>query len=137
MTGLVIQCHLVNPTMMGQGDAAYLNKMIRLKPLNVEYEWATSFLGQSTELRSYVGPVYEGDITFTTRHTPSASGNGCKCLIYKCLQYGNRSLAAPASPARSMGKRPARYGQVPVASSIFKQSLSVNNTGMQHALFYT
>jgi hypothetical protein len=53
---------------MGRGNGAYLNKMLHLKPLTVEYNWLTSFLGQSAGLTRYSGPVYEGDISFTTCH---------------------------------------------------------------------
>ena len=138
MTGLVIQCSLVDPATMGRGDTAFKNKMICLKPLNVEYEHATSFLGHAAGLQpvgqdphlKYSGPVYEGDITFTTRRAPNTMNGGCKCKAHVCLNLTTLQYAAtPASPARSMGKRPARYRQIPIATSVFKYSLSINDTG--------
>ena len=138
MTGLVIQCSLVDPATMGYGDTAFENKMICLKPLNVEYECVTSFLGHTAGLQpvgqdrhlKYLGPVYEGDITFTMRHAPNTMNGGCKCIVHVCPNLITpQYAAAPASPARSMGKQPAWYCQIPIATNIFKYSLSINDTG--------
>jgi hypothetical protein len=80
ITGLVLQCSLVQPTLMGPQSAPYMNKMINIKPFAVEYERATSFLGNVLGVQKYPGPVYEGNLTFTTRRDVGSSG-GCMLFI--------------------------------------------------------
>lgn len=76
MTGLVLQCSLAQPTLMGPASAPYMNKMISIKPFSIEYERATSFLGNVLGIEKYPGPVYEGNLTFTTRRDVGSS-SGC------------------------------------------------------------
>ena len=78
ITGLVLQCSLAQPTLMGPPSAPYMNKMISIKPFAVEYERATSFLGNVLGVEKYPGPVYEGNLTFTTRRdVGGGSAGGC------------------------------------------------------------
>ena len=62
---------------MGPPSAPYMNKMISIKPFSVEYERATSFLGNVLGIEKYSGPVYEGNLTFTTQCDVGSSAGGC------------------------------------------------------------
>jgi hypothetical protein len=85
MTGLVLQCSLAQPTLMGPSSAPYMNKMISIKPFAIEYERATSFLGNVLGIEKYSGPVYEGNLTFTTRREVGSS-SGCK-FSFSCSNF--------------------------------------------------
>jgi hypothetical protein len=87
-------------------------------------------------LAKYMGPIYEGDISFTMCRTGNSTSSGCKYMQYRACAGDNLALlATPASPTKAMGRRPARYGQIPVTSTTFSHSISINDTGMSILVF--
>jgi hypothetical protein len=87
-------------------------------------------------LAKYMGPIYEGDISFTMCRTGNSTSSGCKYMQYRACAGDNLALlATPASPTKAMGRRLARYGQIPVASTTFSHSISINDTGMSILVF--
>jgi hypothetical protein len=73
-TGIVSECQLVTPGYFGN-TSTYLGRRICICPLHIEYQRAAAFIGNSLKHKvSYLGPLFNGIISFSTRKDTGSAG---------------------------------------------------------------
>ncbi|KAF8315568.1 hypothetical protein F5887DRAFT_1084526 [Amanita rubescens] len=65
-TGVVTECQLITPGYFGS-STSYLARRISIYPLHTEHQRAASFIGNVLNHATYLGPLYNGVVSFSTR----------------------------------------------------------------------
>ena len=80
-TGLVYDCHLVNPASFGSNSTT-LGRRIAIYPFHIEHQCAVAFIGNTLKRESYLGPITNGYVAYSTRNLKEGTGSGAACVLH-------------------------------------------------------